>query len=445
MSGPDLSRKTGGGPVNVKEFERPPCDKRFFCTTVESWNFRDTITEDHGKYCVRYTITFKDGHTETRQKGGFKTKKEALSAKDFLIIELANHNYIPYSFRMSEFYDYWLYYYMVDDRKIAYNTFVSYRNLVEQMFIYMEQNPYINNVTSEDLIQVLKEYPTKHLRKQAYSMLSSSFQYAKANHIIQTNHAKTAIQIVKYQLRESCKAPKRTAFTLDELITILLTCQKTKPDLYLLLLMSVTTGTRISETLGLCYSDIDFVQKNVVITHQLGRKIDTSNPDTRLERVKVKTSNGIRTIPLPEFVLDEVVLKKVKHDYDKEHDPLFLKDSDYIFTREHGYPMPRNQNIALKRILKAAGFDSTKYTWHDLRHSYATVLKDSDINLKAISRALGHGSKEFTDDVYIDHHEHSTVYDPSVIMNQFFERIIGPKESETYDLSGVNLSNILDE
>lgn len=431
--------------MNVKEFERPPCDKRFFCTTVESWKFRDTITKDHGKYSVRYTITFNDGHTESRQKGGFRTQKEALSAKDYLIVELANHNYIPYRFRMSEFYNYWLYYYMVDDRKIAYNTFVSYRNLIKRMFTYIEGNTYINSVTSEELVRILKEYPTKHLRKQAYSMLSSSFQYAKANHIIQTNHAKTAIQIAKYQLRENCKAPKRTAFTLDELSTILLTCQKMKPDMYLLLLMSITTGTRISETLGICYSDIDFIQKNVVITHQLGRKFDTSNPDTKLERVRLKTTNGVRIIPIPEFVLDEVVLKKVKHDYDKEHDPLFLKNSDYVFTRDHGYPMPRNQNITLKRILKAAGFDPTKYTWHDLRHSYATVLKDSDINLKAISKALGHGSKEFTNEVYIDHHENSVVYDPSAVMNQFFERITKTKNSYVYDVSRVNFSCFISE
>ena len=107
--------------------------------------------------------------------------------------------------------------------------------------------------------------------------------------------------------------------------------------------------------------------------------------------------------------------------------------------------MPRNQNITLKRILKAAGFDPTKYTWHDLRHSYATVLKDSDINLKAISKALGHGSKEFTNEVYIDHHENSVVYDPSAVMNQFFERITKTKNSYVYDVSRVNFSCIISE
>ncbi len=426
--------------MNSKNYEKPPLDKRFLCTTVKSWDFGKRITKDRNKYCIRFTITFDDGHKESRQKGGFQTKAEARVAKEYLIVDLVNHNYIPYQFKWSEFYDYWLYYHMIDEQKISYNTFVSYRKTIERMSAYIGKNKYMDQVTSVELQQALKNYPTKHLRKQAYSMLSSSFQYAKANNIIRTNHAKTAIQTVKYQLRESCKAPERTAFTLDELIKILLTCQKEEPNLYLLLLMSITTGTRISETLGLCYSDIDFIRKNVNITHQLGRNIDSAE----VQRVRVKTRNGIRTIPLPDFVLDEVVIRKVKHDYDKLHDPLFLKDSDYIFTREHGYPVPRNQNIHLKRILRAAGFDDAKYTWHDLRHSYATILKDSDINLKVISKTLGHGSKEFTDEVYIDHHRQQTVYDVATTMNRFYEKL-HLEDPPVFDLSRIRFDCIICE
>ena len=67
--------------------------------------------------------------------------------------------------------------------------------------------------------------------------------------------------------------------------------------------------------------------------------------------------------------------------------------------------MTRAQGMKLKNVLKEAGMDPQKYTWHDIRHSYATLLNDQGLNLKTISKILGHGSSEITDAVYIDHHE----------------------------------------
>lgn len=40
--------------------------------------------------------------------------------------------------------------------------------------------------------------------------------------------------------------------------------------------------------------------------------------------------------------------------------------------------------------------------WHDLRHTYATILYDNSISLKAISSSLGHSNVRITKDVYIE-------------------------------------------
>ena len=40
--------------------------------------------------------------------------------------------------------------------------------------------------------------------------------------------------------------------------------------------------------------------------------------------------------------------------------------------------------------------------WHDLRHTYATILYNNNISLKAISSSLGHGSEQLTKQVYIE-------------------------------------------
>ena len=38
--------------------------------------------------------------------------------------------------------------------------------------------------------------------------------------------------------------------------------------------------------------------------------------------------------------------------------------------------------------------------WHDLRHMYASVLKNNAVNMKAISEFLGHASPDFTEEVW---------------------------------------------
>ena len=43
--------------------------------------------------------------------------------------------------------------------------------------------------------------------------------------------------------------------------------------------------------------------------------------------------------------------------------------------------------------------------WHDLRHSYATLLLKNDFNLKVISKILGHAKEIVTADNYINNQE----------------------------------------
>ena len=432
----------------VKKYERPPLDPRFQNTAVIDWEIRDKITCDHGKYCIRFYITLQSGKRKFCQAGGFRTKKEASIAKKNLVQTLVNHKYIPYKFTVKEFYDYWLYYYMIDEYKISYNTLLSYRKTVERIIESIGANKKMTEIKEEDLELALLDQPTKYTRKNAYGILSNSFSYAKEHNIIATNPAVTATKTVKCRLKENLKSPKRSAFTLDELLLLFHMCKEVEPSIYLLMLMSAATGTRISETIGIRYDDIDFIKKEVVISHQLGRTIDGSKDietDTIMECTRVKSTNGIRSIPLPDFILEEIILQKKKHDYQKEHDPDFYRGADYVITREHGLPMTRAQSKKFKHVLEAAGFDSSQHTWHDLRHSYATILNDNKINLKAISKILGHGSREFTDNVYIDHHTKYPVTDISNVMDCFFQSLHLPEQDPIYDISAIYLDFLPNE
>ena len=60
--------------------------------------------------------------------------------------------------------------------------------------------------------------------------------------------------------------------------------------------------------------------------------------------------------------------------------------------------------------------------FHDLRHTYGTLLLKANFNLKAISELLGHASEIITYDVYIDKDE--IVYDCLDVLDDYIDSIV---------------------
>jgi integrase len=78
----------------------------------------------------------------------------------------------------------------------------------------------------------------------------------------------------------------------------------------------------------------------------------------------------------------------------------FNGPDDYVFASLAGTPLHwRNvSRRALKPALKAAGIEPLR--WHDLRHTFASLLIGGGANVVFTSRQLGHGSSDITLRVY---------------------------------------------
>ena len=75
---------------------------------------------------------------------------------------------------------------------------------------------------------------------------------------------------------------------------------------------------------------------------------------------------------------------------------------------------------------------------HDLRHTYATLLDQNNMNMKVVSEILGHYSEEFTNEVYVIHKPEVIIYDTSEVMNSFIESLKLDSTERTipvYDIS----------
>jgi integrase len=146
---------------------------------------------------------------------------------------------------------------------------------------------------------------------------------------------------------------------------------------------AILTGLRQSELLGLRWRDIDFDDQLIRVRNA----IDRNGNDAPL-----KTQHAAR----------DVILAPALADVLREHraTSAFEGPDDYVFASRVGTPLHwRNvARRALKPALAQAGIEPLR--WHDLRHTFASLLIAGGANIVFTSRQLGHGSSDVTLRVY---------------------------------------------
>ncbi|MBZ0145035.1 MAG: site-specific integrase [Rhodocyclaceae bacterium] len=176
-----------------------------------------------------------------------------------------------------------------------------------------------------------------------------------------------AVKVEEWMERNPCERvvredenPGRVRFLSQEELPRLLDACRPNPDLYLAVLLSLTTGGRQSEIMFLRWPQIDFNRR--VITLNQGT---TKNQDAR-------------SLPLvgEAFALMQE-RAKVRS----------LKD-DRVFPPVSEKAEGRNLRESWERALKAAAI--TDFRWHDLRHTAASYLAMSGVSLVEIAKILGH-------------------------------------------------------
>lgn len=396
--------------------EKPVINPTFFYGPIVSYQFNGDITKDKGKYRIRFTLSFKSGDVYKTQKSGFETLAEASKAKEVLIAELIRNEYIPFDYTVKEYFDYWLYYYMLEEKQVRYSTFQNYRNvLYNHLLPALGDKKKLRSVTIEDLSLAIQKIPYPVVKQRGAKIAKFTFDDAYRKHFISFNPSIAANQEIKKQLT---KTQKRDIpyFSIDQIKQLLYLCKKEFCDMYIPLLLSVTLGTRISETIGLMYADIDFSANTIYILRQLGKDFDDEEKgEIVTKQLDPKTSHGIRSIPFPDWVADELIIHRAWYERQKKLVPNFY-DEGYVCCRCDGTPYARNSFFRdFKKLLTMCSLPSIR--WHDLRHIYASVLKNNSVNMKAVSTFLGHHSPNFTEEVYV--HQEEVTYDCSMLEDEW--------------------------
>ena len=204
---------------------------------------------------------------------------------------------------------------------------------------------------------------------------------------------------IKFNPADACKLPraeKRDIKPLDE--------QQIKAFLQVinghkfeyLYLVTLFTGMREGEVLGLTWDCIDFKAGTVLINKQLIKNRDEAG---EFELASTKNGKSRKITPAP------FVMRILKDQQQKQLEELFRaqgawsNDWNLVFTDELGRHLSAvTVYNNFKRLAKQAGFPEARF--HDLRHSYAVVALQSGDDIKTVQENLGHHAAAFTLDVY---------------------------------------------
>ena len=156
---------------------------------------------------------------------------------------------------------------------------------------------------------------------------------------------------------------------------------------------AVSTGLRQAELLGLRWRDIDLDMLSISVSQVLYKRRGVC------QFKEPKTSHSRRRVAMtPKLAL---FLREYKAQRERLYNELgkqFTLD-DLVFASVEGKPIdPGVLSHNFGRIVKRAGLKNVRF--HDLRHTFASLMLLRGAKPKVISEALGHSSVAFTMDTY---------------------------------------------
>ena len=249
----------------------------------------------------------------------------------------------------------------------------------------------IGDLTSDDvnemMAQALEEgYKPKSVCKP-FRLLKQALKHAVMRDILPKN------------VCDFCQPPRRghdKPHSLDrsERLRMMRIARLAQPQrLALAIEIALTTGMRRGEVAGLRWSDFD---PEGTIT--VKRAIATCDGGYY---VKCPKTGKERTIPLSSETTK--LLRDIRDEQVRDYKRLGMKAPDsYILGTCEPDSKPYCIDLITKEFSAFAKMNGFECTFHDLRHTFATMMIANGTDVRTVSSYLGHASPSMTLDVYAD-------------------------------------------
>ena len=369
--------------------------------------------EKRGKNSYRLTVSEGfdlNGNPMIHRKTVHGTKRDAEVELAKFVTEVQNGLVVDgKSLKFSEFTEIWKRDY--GSKELAPSTYKRYCRMLETRLLPYFGHFYINKIRPTDIMKFydLLEKDTQLIRKKGnngtktkkplsgktilehHRLLRAMLHKAVYWQLIVANPAE------RVQPPKSRK-PKRKSYD-DEQTKILLEnleLLSSKDTKYkVAIILTVFTGVRLGELMGLEWTDVDF-KNGIISINRSSQYLSDMGVFTKVP----KTESSIREIAIPEFIISLLEEYKLWYEEQKSIYGELWTNSDRLFVQADGKPM--HPSTISKWFVKYVGqIGLPVINFHGLRHTNASLLVAQNIDIAVISARLGHAQISTTLDFYV--------------------------------------------
>ena len=161
------------------------------------------------------------------------------------------------------------------------------------------------------------------------------------------------------------------------------------------IILTIFTGVRLGELMGLEWDDINF-REGIVSINRSSQYLADKGVFTKVP----KTESSIRDVAIPDFVVSLLEDYKCWYDNQKALFGELWYDSNRLFVQADGKPMhPSTISKWFEKFVAQIGLPVINF--HGLRHTNATLLIAQNIDVSVVAARLGHAQITTTLNFYV--------------------------------------------
>lgn len=348
-----------------------------------------------GRWEARYTAGRDGGTGKQIQKSVYgKTQKEVLSKLRQISVDIENGTYTaPNKMTVGQWLDIWLDEYTGNLKPLSLASYGSAcKNHIK---------PYMGAVKLSSVsTHIIQKFYNELQHEKGLSAKTVTKIHGVLHKALQQA---VSLQYLKNNPADFCTLPKVVKKEIhpltDEQIKEFMQEISHEPfkDLYIVTLF---TGMRQSEVLGLTWENVDFINGIIKVKEQLQKE---RKKDGKYYRATLKNDKSRIVCPAP-YVMQILKSIQAKQKRDRIKAGALWGNSDpvnngLVFTNEIGVHLCHVTVYKhYKRTVERLGLPSSRF--HDMRHTYAVTALQNGDDVKTVQENLGHHTAAFTLDVY---------------------------------------------
>ena len=337
---------------------------------------------------IKYTS---EGRPKTYSKKGFPTKSEAQQHEATMKNKLANPSYVPPTaaqrrMTVRDYLEEWLERH--GNANLRPSTRASYQSHIKNHILPYIGDVYLSQLTPGMLDDLYGELDRKGLSpssvKYAHRILGVALEHARKYHYIESNPARDVI--TKFGKQGKTPDP----YTVEEMRQLL--ARTTGNEWGLIVVLAGLYGLRLSEILGLRWSNVDFDNQTFSVVEQLPFALPAGTTYIT-EMAPVKSSE--RVLPITNVTV-RYFMRQLMYQIEQkrllESSGETYYDNDLVIAKPNGCPERRDRVSAnFSQFLRHQGLRHIRF--HDLRHSAATNMHELTGDFYTVGQILGHSLK----------------------------------------------------